>query len=57
MSAMVALAVVCNIMMVLYHMFFGDIPEEERFLNKPVPTCIRKCRPSNHGFTRVSPEE
>jgi hypothetical protein len=34
MSAIVAVAVVCNILVVLYHMFFGYIPEEERFFKQ-----------------------
>ncbi len=45
MSAIVAVAVVCNILVVLYHMFFGYIPEEERLfqqtstdMQKKIPT-------------------
>jgi TctA family transporter len=34
MSAIVAVAVVCNILVVLYHMFFGYIPVEERLLKQ-----------------------
>ena len=45
MSAIVAVAVVCNILVVLYHMFFGYIPEEERLL-KQASTDLRKKMPT-----------
>jgi len=45
MSAIVALAVVCNILVVLYHMFFGYIPEEER-LFKQASTDLKKKMPT-----------
>ncbi len=45
MSAIVAVAVVCNILVVLYHMFFGYIPEEER-LFKQASTDMQKKMPT-----------
>ena len=44
MSAIVAVAVVCNILVVLYHMFFGYISEEER-LFKQASTNLQKKMP------------
>jgi hypothetical protein len=57
MSAMVVLAVVGNILLVVYHMFTGYIPEEEWRYKELVPTCEGGCRPSSHGATRTSVEE
>ena len=45
MSAVVALAVLCNILVVLYHMFFGYIPEEER-LFRQASTDMQKKMPN-----------
>jgi hypothetical protein len=45
MSAIVAVAVVCNILVVLYHMFFGYIAEEER-LFKQASTDMQKKMPT-----------
>ena len=45
MSAIVAVAVFCNILAVLYHMFFGYIPEEER-LFRQATTDMQKKMPT-----------
>jgi hypothetical protein len=45
MSAVVVVAVVGNILVVLYRMFTGDIPEEE-WRYKEISADIRKRRPS-----------
>jgi hypothetical protein len=56
MSAIVAVAVVCNILVVLYHMFFGYIPEEERLfkqtstdMQRKIPTFEPRVRPGKQG--------
>lgn len=45
MSAVVALAVLCNVLVVLYQMFFGYIPEEER-LFRQARTDMQKKMPT-----------